>query len=130
MPFCSEYHPPKYKHYKISFCTCMNCHSSFNVRKKERKKAFLVSSKWLSFYDKKSHLKKLAFALQVVASEDGHDDVVVDVTVFLLDLNDNSPYFDKETYACDVFENSVGGTPVCQLTVCMFAKYYLGWKLV
>ena len=66
---------------------------------------------------KKSHLKTRTFDLQVVASEDGHDDVVVNVTVFLLDLNDNSPYFDEEIYECDVLENSVGGTPVCQLTV-------------
>ena len=78
--------------------------------------------KRFAFFDKNLTWKIISFALQVVASEDGHEDVVVNVTVFLLDLNDNSPYFDEEIYECNVFENSVGGTPVCQLTVRMFVN--------
>lgn len=58
------------------------------------------------------------FIQQILAQELGpatNLSAIVNVTVYINDINDNSPVFDQEMYVVDVPENATAGTKVAQV---------------
>ena len=61
------------------------------------------------------------FLLKVLAEEVQHGSNRVstaEVTVYIMDDNDHTPIFEKETYSAEIAEHSPPGTVVIQVGIC------------
>ena len=65
-----------------------------------------------------NHKRRRLFKLVVRASDLGTPSLYndVEIRIFVLDINDHGPRFEKDIYSVQIPENIKGGTPIIQVS--------------
>lgn len=79
----------------------------------------------VSLYDHSCNVKRFYFQIVAKGGNTTHNDKS-NITVFLINQNDNDPQFRDRSYVFEIYENSANGTAVGQVSVSIFFQILTG----